>query len=120
MKVSRDETADLMDAIRFALSVMVACDDEDLQRIANAYGEGVALAATIALDGKGSARPRVLACLERHTTCKAAGDVASIGWMLAAIQERVNEGDLFYWRKLKKVVDTTIKQLPPPEKPILH
>lgn len=39
-------------------------------------------------------------------------DVASVGWILMAIQERVNEQTLRHWRQLSTVVENTVKMLP--------
>ncbi|CAH2783379.1 MAG: hypothetical protein CBARDCOR_3618 [uncultured Caballeronia sp.] len=42
---------------------------------------------------------------------KAKDDVACV-WMLTAIEERVNEQNLFDWRQLCNVIETTVKLLP--------
>ena len=83
-----------------------------------AYQEAQELVATIPPDN-GDARPEILACIERFQACKAAENVACAGWMLAALQERVNERNLSGWRKLRKVIDKTVKMLPLP-KPTVH
>lgn len=58
--------------------------------------------------------------LERFSAYKDAGDVAAAGWMLTAIQERVAERDLPYWRKLRKIVDVAVRELPRPKKTAFH
>ncbi|GES46056.1 hypothetical protein RsS62_53080 [Rhizobium dioscoreae] len=42
---------------------------------------------------------------------KNADDQAAAGWMLAAIEERVGERDLYGWRRLKEIVDTAVHEL---------
>ena len=50
---------------------------------------------------------------------RAVEDIACVGWILTAIEERVNEGDLPDWRKLRKVVKNAVKLLSDPA-PTLH
>lgn len=64
-------------------------------------------------------RPRIMVCFERSDACRAANDIACVGWILTAIQERVNERDLPDWRKLRKVINNTLKMLPLSE-PTVH
>ncbi len=97
----------------FTLSVIIDSDAEKRQRIALAYQEAELLVATIPLDN-GDVRPRIEACVERFDRFKAAGDVASAGWILKAIQERVEQRNLPGWRKLRKVINQATKLLPLP------
>lgn len=48
------------------------------------------------------------ACIKQHEILKAAGDIAATGWMLAALEERINEGDLPDWEELRKVADKAV------------
>ncbi len=84
---------------------------KDRQRIALAYRQAQALIAAIPLEG-GDARPRIVACFQRSDTYRAADDIACVGWILTAIQARVNERNLPDWRQLRKVVRQAVKQLP--------
>ncbi len=84
---------------------------EDRQRIALAYQEAQELVASIPKDN-GDARPRIVACFKRSDTYRAADDATCAGWMLTAIQERVNERDLPDWRQLRKVINIIVKLLP--------
>ena len=120
MKGPHDETADLLDTLLYTVKVIATSGPDDKQRIANAYQDARRLAATIGLDDEGSARPRIVACLERFSAYKDAGDVAAAGWMLTAIQDRVAERDLPYWRKLRKIVDVAVRELPRPKKTAFH
>lgn len=43
---------------------------------------------------------------------RTADDIACVGWILTAIQERVNERDLPHWAKLCKIVNASMKMLP--------
>jgi hypothetical protein len=100
----------------FTVRVIVESDAEHRQRIADAYQDARTLVATIELDDKGSARPRIVACFERFRAYKAADDVAAAGWILTAMQERVAEGDLPGWRQLRKIIKGTVRGLPPRRK----
>lgn len=102
-----DETQDLTDTLAFTLSVILNGNEAERHRIASAYQSGRQLIAGISFD-HGDARPRIIACLERFNTRDSAGEIASAGWMLAAIEERVNEKNLRGWRKLSKLVDEVV------------
>lgn len=84
---------------------------EERQRIALAYREAQELIASIPKDN-GDAYPRIVACFKRSDACQAAEDIACTGWMLAAIQQRVNERNLPDWRKLRNIINQTVKLLP--------
>lgn len=114
----RDEIEDLSKTLVWAGAMVLQSDPEDLQRIAMAYQEAEDLVAGIPKDN-GDARPRIVACFKRSDTYRAADDIACVGWMLKAIQERVNERNLPGWRKLGKVADRTLKMLPL-TKPTIH
>ena len=107
----KDETEDLTDSPAFTLSVILNGNEAERQHIANAYRSGRQLIAGIPFDQSG-ARPRIIACLERFNSCDLAGEIASAGWMLAAIEERVAEKNLRGWRKLRKLVDEVVGFLP--------
>jgi len=85
-----NETEHLTKTLAFTLGVILDSDAQKRQRIALAYQEAELLVATIPLDN-GDARPRIEACVKRFDRYKAAGDVACAGWMLKAVQERVEE-----------------------------
>lgn len=53
-----------------------------------------------------------VACFTRSDAYTAADDIACIGLMLTAVQERVNERDLANWRKLQTVINKTLKLIP--------
>ena len=105
-----DETADLLMALLFAVRKIVESGVEGKRRIAKTYREARSLIATIDRD-RGSARPRIEACLKHFNIHKNADDAAAAGWMLAAIQERVSERDLYGWRRLKEIVDVAVQEL---------
>ncbi len=110
MTVVSDETADLLLSLLFAVRTIVESGPQGKQYIAKNYRNARSLVATIDRD-RGSVRPRIEACLEQFNTYKKAGDAASAGWMLAAIQERVSERNLYGWRRLGEMVDTTVQEL---------
>ena len=78
--------------------------------ISHSYSEAKAFAAAIPLAGT-DARPRIIACLKQFNILKAAGDLAAAGWMLAALEERITEGDLPDWEALRKVADKAVESL---------
>ncbi|UXT00633.1 hypothetical protein FY143_27870 (plasmid) [Agrobacterium tumefaciens] len=102
----------------WALGLITHSGPEDRQRIALAYSQAQELVATIPKDN-GDARPRIVTCFERSDAYKAADDVACAGWLLVAMQERVNERELPHWRKLRNVIHRAVKLLPL-SKPIVH
>ncbi|GHD21148.1 hypothetical protein ACFOEZ_20120 [Tianweitania populi] len=106
-----DETEDLTESLAFTLSVILNGNEAERQHLANAYRSGRRLIAGIPFD-RSDARPRIIACLERFNTCDLAGEIASAGWMLAAIEERVAEKNVRGWRKLRKLVDEAVRFLP--------
>nr|WP_200985076.1 hypothetical protein [Rhizobium rhizogenes]QCL09125.1 hypothetical protein pC5.7b_258 [Rhizobium rhizogenes]QCL09507.1 hypothetical protein pC5.8a_15 [Rhizobium rhizogenes]QCL10152.1 hypothetical protein pC6.5b_257 [Rhizobium rhizogenes] len=110
MKVIPDETVDLLEALLFAIRKIVESGAQGRQRIANAYHDACSLAMVIDCDG-GSAGPRIEACLKHFNIHKDADDVASAGWMLAAIEERVSERNLYGWRKLEEIVNAAVHEL---------
>lgn len=113
------EAADMMEALFHALKIIAASDAPGRQRIANARYDAEQLAAAIAQDA-GSARPSILACLERYEAYKAVGDVNATGWILAAIEQRIAERDLPDWRKLRTVANMATRALPRPQMARLH
>ncbi|MBB3429052.1 hypothetical protein FHT85_006083, partial [Rhizobium sp. BK312] len=54
---------------------------------------------------------RIEACLKHFNSHKNADDAVAAGWMIAAIQERVSERDLYGWRRLKEIVDVAVQEL---------
>lgn len=116
--MSSDETKDLAKTLVWAGSMVLQSGSEDRERIARAYQEAQELVAGTPKDN-GDARSRILACFKRSDTYRAANDIACVGWILTALQERVNERNLPEWRKLRKVINDTVKLLPS-SKPTLH
>ncbi len=110
MTVVPDETADLLMALLFSVRTIVESGAQGKRHIAKAYQEARALVATIDRD-RGSARPRIEACLMHFNVYRNADNEAAAGWMLAAIQERVRERNLYGWRRLKEIVDTAVHEL---------
>ncbi|RWO61963.1 MAG: hypothetical protein EOS17_32770 [Mesorhizobium sp.] len=84
---------------------------EDRQRIALAYQDAQTLVFSIPRDS-GDARPRIAACFKRSDTYRAVDDIACVGWMLTAVEERVDERNLPTWRQLRKVINNILTQLP--------
>lgn len=104
-----------MDTLTFTLGVIVNSTGGDRQRLMETYEEAQAFAAGIALEDS-SARPRIIACLQRFNAYEAAGDIAAAAWMLTAIEERIAEHNLAGWQTLKIVSDQAASLLRPPRK----
>ncbi|MDW9782618.1 hypothetical protein [Sinorhizobium meliloti] len=113
------EVESLSKTLAWAVDSIAQCGPDDRKHIALAYWQAQELVASIPKDDDGDARPRILACFERSDACRAANDIACVGWILTAIQERVNERNLPDWRKLRKVINKTLKMLPLSE-PTVH
>lgn len=120
MKPAHEEAVDLLETLIHTLKVIAASDAQAKQRIANAYRDACHLVAMIGLDDEGSARPRIVACIERFRGHRAAADIAAAGWMLKAIQERVAERDLEGKQQLQKIVNDMVGDLPGPREMLLH
>jgi hypothetical protein len=110
----KNETEHLANTLTWTCGMVLQSGPDDRQRIAAAYREAQQFVAMIPANN-GDARPRIVACFERSDAYRAADDIACVGWILTAIQERVNERNLPDWRKLRKVINNTVKLLPLPE-----
>jgi hypothetical protein len=108
-----DENDDLMETLLYTVGVIRIADSEDRMSIAEAYYDARQLAGSIKLEN-GSARSRIVACLERFDASKAAGDVAAAGWMLTALQLRIEERELRDWRKMRAMARRAARMLPEP------
>lgn len=109
-----DESKDLMNSLIETVGIINHHQGHEREQIAEAYADAQALITTIGPDEEGSARPRIVACIEHYRTCRAAGDVAAMGWMLTALQERIAEKDLAGWDIMEAIADKAAKQLPVP------
>lgn len=105
------ETKDLSETLAFTIGVVLQSDPYQRKVIASACQQAKRLVATIPLDN-GDARSRIFACRDRFTSYKTINEVACAGWMLVAIQERVNEQSLPNWRMLHQLVRKTVEMLP--------
>lgn len=85
---------------------------EERERIAAAYREAQELVATIPEDN-GDARPRIEACFARSDIYRAMDDLACVGWILTALQERLKERNLPGSRKLLEIITESLKLLRP-------
>ncbi|TCU15619.1 hypothetical protein EV130_1203 [Rhizobium azibense] len=108
------EVEALSKTLAWTCGVIAQSDPEERQRIAAAYRQAQTLIAGIPLEG-GDARRRIVACIERSDTYRAVEDIACVGWIMTAIQERVNERDLPHWRQLRKIIKLALKLLVQPE-----
>lgn len=113
-----DETNHLTETLVFTLNVILEANPGDRHRIAKAYSSAQTLAASISLEG-GSARPKIVACLEQFRVHKDAEEIEAAGWMLAAIQERIAEKNLPEWRKMRTIARKAA-QLLPVQRRVIH
>lgn len=105
------ESHDLLMTLGFVMETINGSQGERRRRIAEAYSDAQDTVSVIALDDKGSHRPRILACFRRFDELKEANDPAATGWMLTALQERISEGDLLEWRGMAGIVDSAVSLL---------
>lgn len=110
-----DEAQHLFNTIDFTIGVILRSNADDLNRIAFAYQEAQCLAEAIPLAPGADAYPRVVACMNRFEALKAAEDASCAGWMLMAVQLRLNERNLAGWEALLAAVERAIELLPSPE-----
>jgi hypothetical protein len=113
-----DEVEDISKTLLQLGQTVMQSDPNTLQRIADAYWQARVMVADIPND-KGNARPRIVACFARSDACRFNGDLAFVGWMLTAIEERINERDLRNWRSLRKVIKIVVNVLSS-VKPTIH
>ncbi|MEY9828920.1 hypothetical protein ABIA25_000735 [Sinorhizobium fredii] len=112
-----DETDHLLETLIFTLNVIVDSKSMGRQRISEAHLTAQTLAASIPLEA-GSARPRIVACLEKFQAHKEAEEIEAAGWMLTAIQERIAEKDLPGWEKMQVIADKAAQLLPEPRRSV--
>lgn len=112
------EAAEMFKTLQWTVGMIMQSGPDERQHIANAYHEAQDLMASPLLEGS-DARQRIVACFERSDVYRAANDSAGVGWVLSAIQERVNEKDLPDWRKFRKVVRQAVEMLSI-SKPTIH
>lgn len=111
-----DEAQHLFNTIDFTIGVILRSNADDLNRIAFAYQEAQCLAEAIPLaPGNADARPRIVACMNRFEPLQTQGDASCAGWMLMAVQLRLNERNLPGWEALLAAVERAIELLPSPE-----
>lgn len=109
----KNESEDMSRTLAWACGMILQSGPDDRRRIALAYQEAQELIAGVPKEN-GDAYPRIVACFKRSDTYRADDDIACVGWILTAIQERVDERDLPYWRQFRKVINRTVKLLPLP------
>ncbi|MDZ7875643.1 MAG: hypothetical protein U5N27_22695 [Rhizobium sp.] len=112
------EAKAMFKTLEWTFGMIAQSGPEKRQYMADAYCEAQELIARI-LKENGDARSRILACFERSDAYRAVDDDACVGWILSAIQERVNEQNLPDWRKFRKIVKMAVKMLSAP-KPMVH
>lgn len=113
-----EEAEAMFKTLEWTFGMIAQSGPEKRQYMADAYREAQELIANIPKEN-GDARPRILACFARSDAYRAVEDDACVGWVLSAIQERVNEQNLPNWRKFRKVVKMAVKMLSEP-KPTVH
>lgn len=107
-----DETTDLMHTLLSSLSVVAESDDPTRTRIGNTYRSGILLSAHLALSNE-NVRSRIDVCLEWYRAASEADEAASLGWLLAAIDARVDARDLRDWSLLRQILDDAQSVLSP-------
>ncbi|PYE29765.1 hypothetical protein C8J35_1802 [Rhizobium sp. PP-F2F-G38] len=106
----RNEFDDIARTLIWAAGMVLQSGPADRRRIARAYRKAQKRVADIPTDN-GDARPRIVACFAAFDGYKDRKDVAGVGWLLTAIQERVKEHDLPDWQALNLLVDDVLEML---------
>ncbi len=106
-----NEAEDLIKTLMFTADCIVNSSASERKRIAEAYFDAHELVGKIPLRN-GSAYPRIVACFEQFDRYRAASDVACSGWMLAALEFRLDEHSLEGWRELRTIVNQLVALLP--------
>jgi len=109
-----EETKAMAGTMQWAVGMVLQSGPEDRKRIGIAYREAQELVVSIPKDN-GDARPRIEACFARSDAYRAVDNIACVGWILTALQERLNERNLPGSRKLLKILTETVKLLLQPE-----
>lgn len=104
------EVEAMFKTFEWTVGMITQSGPEERRHIADAYQEAQKVIADIPKDA-GDARPRIMACFERSDSYRAVNDSACVGWVLSAIQERVNEQDLPNWQEFRKLVKMAVKML---------
>ena len=108
-----NETEEIEESLVFAYEAVKQANTLMRARIRQVYVEALEHAAELPT-ADGSARPRIVAFLQRLEPYKARRDMAGVGWLLAAMQERLNERNLMGWKRLKAIADATVEMLEQP------
>lgn len=113
-----DETHDLMQALLLVSEAISKSRGGVRLRILAGYTDAQAMVARLTRK-KHAAPARVKVCFKRYKIYKDIDDVASMGWLLAAVQERLGENNLAGSKALKVVADKVEKELSRPQQ-LLH
>lgn len=105
-----EEPQAMFKTLEWTVGMIAQSSPDDRKRIALAYQEAQRVVDTIPKDN-GSARPRIVLCFARSDAYRAVEDIACVGWVLTAMQERVKEQDLPEWRSFRKVINKAVKML---------
>ncbi len=105
-----EEAKAMFKTLEWTLGMITQSGPEERHHIAGAYQEAQKLIASIPKNA-GDARPWIVACFERSDSYRALNDSACVGWVLSAIQERVNVQDLPDWQKFQKLVRMAVEML---------
>ena len=92
-----DETVDLSRALVGLGNTILQSSADSRRRIAQAYQEARLRVAAIPLDNS-DAHPQIIACFGQSDLYREANDIAFVGWILLAMEIRVNEQNLRDWR----------------------
>ena len=106
----QDENDDLSKCLIWSVGRITQATPDERARVAEAHRQAQEVVQGIPKNEEG-ARARIILCIHRSDELKAKGDIASVGWLLTAIEERANERDLRDWRKLRAAARNAVKLL---------
>jgi len=105
-----DETGDIVQALLLVDEAITKSQGDTRRLIVESYTDAQAYALGLVVERK-KPLARVKACFERYKLYKDSDDVAAIGWLLVAAQERIAQKDLPLWQMLESIANRAAGKL---------
>lgn len=105
-----DETSDLIQALLVVDEAITKSQGDTRRLIVESYADAQAYVLALTAE-RCKPAARVKACFARYKTFKEADDVAAMGWLLVAAQERIAEKNLPAWPMLDTIAARAARKL---------
>ena len=105
-----DETSDLVQALLVVDEAITRSRGDTRRLIVESYADAQACVLALTAERRPPAA-RVKACFARYKVFKDADDVAAIGWLLTAAQERIAQKNLPAWPMLDMIAGRAARKL---------